>query len=261
MANLQENIERAISDFDTIKAAIKENGVDVPDGTATQSYGKLVNDVKDKAFEAGKQEEYDRFWDAVQPSFRNFYVYMFAHWGWEYGDPKYPIVIDSSYVSISSMFFYNKSLKAINAEKFDFVNVGSASSLFYNCTELQSVPKINLCATDLSSIYHNCMKLRTIGLFDVSGVPVTIAFRDTFRQCYALEDIGEVRGQISQNGLNLQWSTKLNKATIIRVVNALSDSEVGNSVTFSQVAKNNAFTDSEWAALIGEKPNWTFSLA
>ena len=261
MANLQENIERAISDFDTIKAAIKENGVDVPDGTATQSYGKLVNDVKDKAFAAGKKSEYDTFWDIVQTTGRNSFIYMFNNWAWEYGDPKYPIVIENSKTSIAYMFMYNRNLKTINAEKFDFVNVGAATYLFYHCTELQSVPKINLCSANLNGAYIDCYKLKTVGLLDVSRINTSAGLNDTFKNCYALEDIGEVRGQISQNGLNLQWSTKLNKATIVRLVNALSPDTNGLTVTFSQTAKNNAFTDAEWAELIGTKPNWTFSLA
>ena len=216
-------------------------------------------------FEAGKAEgaksEYDRFWDIVQTTGRNSFIYMFNNWSWEYGDPKYPIVIDSSYVSISSMFFYNKSLKAINAEKFDFVNVGAATYLFYHCTELQSVPKINLCSANLNGAYIDCYKLKTVGLFDVSRIPANWSYNSAFKNCYALEDIGEVRGQIAQDGLDLQWSTKLNKATFIRIVNALSPEINGLTVTFSQTAKNNAFTDAEWAELIGTKPNWTISLA
>jgi hypothetical protein len=216
-------------------------------------------------FEAGKAEgvksEYDRFWDIVQPTRRTIYMYMFTYWDWEYGDPKKPIVIDNANISIIGMFYYCINLKTINAEKFDFVKVSTANNLFCWCQSLESVPKINLCSTNLTSAYANCYKLRTIGLLDVSGITVINGLNDTFKNCYALEDIGEVRGQISQNGLNLQWSTKLNKATIVRIVNALSLGTNGLTVTFSQVAKNNAFTDEEWAVLIGTKPNWTFSLA
>ena len=216
-------------------------------------------------FEAGKaegaREEYDRFWDIVQTTGRNSFIYMFNNWAWEYGDPKKPIVIETSNTSISYMFFYNRNLKTINAEKFDFVNVGAATYLFYHCTELQSVPKINLCSANLNGAYMDCYKLKTVGLLDVSRINTSTGLDDTFKNCYALEDIGEVRGQLSQNGLNLQWSTKLDKATFIRIVDALSDAETGKSVTFSQVAKEAAFTAEEWAQLIGTKPNWTISLA
>ena len=177
---------------------------------------KLVKIAENEqaVFEAGKaegaREEYDRLWDIVQTTGRNQFIYMFNNWAWEYGDPKYPIVIENSKTSIAYMFFYNRNLKTINAEKFDFVNVGNAGNLFANCESLESVPKINLCSTNLNGAYMDCHKLKTVGLFDVSRIPANWSYNSAFKNCYALEDIGEVRGQISQRDLNLQWSTKLN---------------------------------------------------
>lgn len=216
-------------------------------------------------FEAGKaagaQETYDWFWDIIQPTGRSIFMYMFTCWDWEYGDPKKPIVIDNANISIVGMFYYCMKLKAINAEKFDFVNVNAANNLFCWCWSLESVPKINLCSTNLTSAYANCYKLRMIGMLDVSRITVINGLNDTFKNCYALEDIGEIRGQISQNGLNLQWSKTLNKETFIRIVNALSPETNGLTVTFSKTAKEANFTESEWAALIGTKSNWTIALA
>lgn len=45
MATLKENILQAISDFDSIKEAIIECGVDVPHGTDTKEYGNLVRKI------------------------------------------------------------------------------------------------------------------------------------------------------------------------------------------------------------------------
>lgn len=45
MATLEENIKQAISDFDDVKAALKEQGVDVPSGTNTSEYGNLVRQI------------------------------------------------------------------------------------------------------------------------------------------------------------------------------------------------------------------------
>lgn len=45
MATLEENIAQAISDFDDIEAAIKEKGVDVPNGTDTSKYGDLIRSI------------------------------------------------------------------------------------------------------------------------------------------------------------------------------------------------------------------------
>ncbi len=46
MATLAQNIEQAISDFDDIEAAIKEQGVDVTDGTDTSEYGNLIRRIQ-----------------------------------------------------------------------------------------------------------------------------------------------------------------------------------------------------------------------
>ena len=46
MATLEENIEQAISDFDDIEAALEEQGVDVPKGTDTSEYGRLVRSIQ-----------------------------------------------------------------------------------------------------------------------------------------------------------------------------------------------------------------------
>ena len=43
-----ELVEQAISDFDSIKYAILNNGVDVPYGTDTKDYLKLINQAIQK---------------------------------------------------------------------------------------------------------------------------------------------------------------------------------------------------------------------
>ena len=50
---LENTINQAISDFDSIEAAIKEKGVDVPKGTDTSEYGGLVRAVAKYQFDYG----------------------------------------------------------------------------------------------------------------------------------------------------------------------------------------------------------------
>ena len=45
MATLEENIAQAISDFDDIKNAIEEQGVEVPAGTDTSAYGRMIRNI------------------------------------------------------------------------------------------------------------------------------------------------------------------------------------------------------------------------
>lgn len=46
MASLEENIKRAMSDFDAIQAAIEEKGIAVPEGTDTSEYGDKIRQIQ-----------------------------------------------------------------------------------------------------------------------------------------------------------------------------------------------------------------------
>ena len=48
MADLATNINQAISDFGTIKQAIINKGIEVPNGTKTSEYGNLINSINEK---------------------------------------------------------------------------------------------------------------------------------------------------------------------------------------------------------------------
>lgn len=47
MATLKENINQAIADFDSIKEAIENQGVEVPNGTPTSQYGSKIDEIPD----------------------------------------------------------------------------------------------------------------------------------------------------------------------------------------------------------------------
>ena len=90
-----------------------------------------------------------------------------------------------------------------------------------------------------------------------------------FTNCFQLQNL-TIEGIIGQNGFNVQWSTKLSKASITSIINALSETTSGLTVTLSKTAVNNAFetsagaadgsTSEEWTTLEGTKTNWTISL-
>ena len=48
MADLVTNINQAISDFGTIKQAIINKGIEIPNGTKTSEYGNLINSINVK---------------------------------------------------------------------------------------------------------------------------------------------------------------------------------------------------------------------
>lgn len=99
------------------------------------------------------------------------------------------------------------------------------------------------------------------------------AFTNAFNDCTALEEL-ILSGSLVRGGLDLHWSTKLNKASIESVINALSDTTSGLAITLSKAAVDKAFetsegandgsTSAEWDALGGinrPRQNWTISLA
>lgn len=94
-------------------------------------------------------------------------------------------------------------------------------------------------------------------------------FNDAFGYSSNIEHIG-FEGVIGQNGLNVSWSTKLDKESHVKLINTLSSTTSGLSVTVSLTAVNKAFetsegandgsTSQEWLNLIATKNNWTISL-
>lgn len=106
--------------------------------------------------------------------------------------------------------------------------------------------------------FTTCGKLKRILMPLKFSEETTIS--NPFVNCFELVDL-TIEGVIGNSGIDLHWSTKLSKESIESFINALSTTKTGKSITFSQTARNNAFTDEEWATLISTKPNWTISLA
>jgi hypothetical protein len=108
----------------------------------------------------------------------------------------------------------------------------------------------------MSQTFAYCEALKRIPLLKVNQ---QTTWTNTFFSCKKLQELN-IEGTIGQNNLNLKDSTELSKNSMTSVINALSTTTSGLSVTFSKTARTNAFTDDEWAALIATKPNWTINL-
>ena len=190
-----------------------------------------------KVFEEGKQAEYDAFWDALQDygnkEGRNYhYKFCYNLCDDRTFNPKYPIICSEANTSASNMFYYNT---LITDTKVPIIVLGTNIAGFaYRAYRLVTIRELNL---------NKNTKFNA----------------NSFQNCTALENFN-VTGTIGQNGFNVQWSTKLNKASIESIINALSAKESGLTVTLSQTAVNNAFTAEEWEALEATKTNWTIFL-
>lgn len=215
------------------------------------------------AYEAGQKAENDAFWDAIQNNGkRTDYERAFSLWSCEYIRPKYKVIPTGRNVAT---FSNNTSLKKIESQYFDFSQipivmtqeVGGHYSTFAGCESLEEVEDIGMQAGPCYWTFGNCYALHTIATFRSIAES---SFNNTFIRCHALENI-TIEGTIGKNGFNVQWSTKLSKASIESIINALSSTTSGLTVTISKAAKEAAFTTEEWATLIATKPNWTISLA
>lgn len=113
--------------------------------------------------------------------------------------------------------------------------------------------------------FKESKSLHTIDKFCVNEM---WSYSNTFYYCFALENL-TMEGIIGQNGFNVSWSP-LSKASLTSIVNALSATTTGLTVTLRLDAVNKAFetsegamdgsTSDEWLALAATKSNWTISL-
>lgn len=140
-----------------------------------------------------------------------------------------------------------------------------ASEVFYSNIYITDIKvPINCQGVYMNNTFNGCTSLKRIPLLRVNE---NTTYRQTFLYCNALEEL-TIEGTIAQNGLNLQWSTKLSKASIISTMNALSTTTSGLSVIFPKTAVDREFEDGnatgsesqEWETLIATKPNWAINL-
>lgn len=259
---LQETANQINSDFQAVKSAIVDSGVEVPEGTRTQDYGAKVR----KVYDNGKQAQYDAFWDAYQQSGERIdYSRAFGGNGWttDFFKPKY----DMMCLRCDNMFNYATKLKIDLVEwlsnlgiVLDTSRAGLMTSMF-EWSSIQRVGVIDLTsATSTSNLFNNATSLHTIDKL-VLPTDRDLAIANGFLKCTALKNI-TIEGKIRYN-FDFK-DCPLTRASIESVMNALSTDASGYAVTFNKDAVIAAFgsTDSaEWEALKATRDTWTISLS
>lgn len=185
----------------------------------------------------GMQTEYDRFWDAYQQEGAVLYSanYMFASPLWVDGiyKPKYPIIPQRA----TAMYRYTGITDVIVDLDFtQSVAPGSTSSVFANTSALKRIPKIK--------------------------VLENMKYDSWFTSNTSLEEI-RFEGIIG-NSLDIHWSTKLSMESLASIVNALSKTASGQSITLPTTARqtyDNATISGAWDNLVSQYTNWTFAYA
>ena len=206
---------------------------------------RLTGSGYQKGYEAGVKAEYDKFWDAFQYNGnRKNYSYAFyqSYWNDTTYNPKYAI----NGTNLQFCFRY----AGITDTKVDI--------------DLRNTTTEN----GVSGIFSNASKLKTIRKLIVDEA--TPFATNIFSECEALEDL-TIEGIIGQNNFKVSASTKLSRDSIVSIINALSATTSGLTVTLSNTAVNNAFettegaadgsSSAEWTALAATKSNWTITLS
>lgn len=257
---LADKILRAKEDLDGVYSAGFAAGQEQGGG------GGDTEAAYNEGFVDGKQAGTDEFWDGLQKNgSRMEYQSAFRQSGFTHIDPKWMIAPKGA----DNIMSESRSLRTVNWEKFNLSAVTSLYSAFAFCDVLIEVDTDIAVAnptggTLLNSIFRGCYALQKVK--KLTAYPSAV-WKQSFENCTALTHI-IFDGTIGANGLNLSWSTKLDKESITSIINALSTTTSGLSITLSQTAVNNAFFDgtaedfnpSAWDDLIGQKDNWTINL-
>lgn len=237
-----------------------------------------ITENEKKVFDAGKKEERKEIWDMIQQNGqRSDYSYGFSNW---YGDnfkPKYDIRPTERAAYMFSNF-KSRDGGSINLVKLleeagiamDLGGITSTTGYNYmiRYSDISHLGTIDIShISTLSNMLYAAEKLKQVYLKVNEG---TLNFANNiFEGSPNVEDFQIVSGVLGRN-VPLGKGHKLSKTSIISVINALSDSGTGYTVTFSKTAINKAFgididdettypEGSEYYILRNSKPNWTFS--
>jgi hypothetical protein len=264
-----------------IRAAILE----VRDAVLNQGGGGYTEDDLQAKYDEGVQAEYDRFWNALQHNgSRTAYTNAFYNW-WLDTDlfkPKYTFA-----PTVASGMFHMSELPSADAEPIDVIQLEQADKTVFDfsaCTNMASVFRTNIFKTlnvvDFSSATNVGYCFYLGDKTYVAGAKLTriehlistatVNFDNgVFGYQSNIEYIG-FEGVIAKSVVNLKWSPKLNKESIIKLFSVLSETATGGSVSLAKEAVNTAFetaagaangsTSAEWTALTATRSNWTINL-
>ena len=144
-------------------------------------------------FEAGKQAEYDSFWNGfLQNGKRTNYQYAFAFWNDQIYKPKYvPSPVNANYM-------FNQSTITNTKINVDFSKCTNITYAFIGCYYLKNIGIVDASLTNgLTYTFSYCRALITIDKLILKD-DGTQSFSNAFLECNKLENI-IVEGVIGNN--------------------------------------------------------------
>lgn len=231
-----------------------------------QSILKRLPGKIQKLFDAGKEAEWNEFWDEYQKNGRqNSWNYAFygAYWNDKTFKPKYDITFQTGSNVYTDMFRMASftDLKGILEKQGVTLDTSGCSgtnalALFYGCTKLTRVPTLDVSnlSNGISNTFYNCQALQYVEkiILSENGTKITA---NTFYKCSALEEI-RFEGKIASN-INFGDCESLSIDSVVSIIDALSDDTTDLTATIHESYEANYF----WDVCCNEmekKPNWNF---
>ena len=228
-------------------------------------------------FDEGKQSEYDRFWDAFQDNGnRTDYANAFIDFGWQPDTlrPKYTCKVVQGGGMFTRCYWRRPNIVEpmdISHISIDVTEATNCGAMFANA----NIKAVTLIFGDKITSLNNAF---TKGSGDGKPMEITLLVPNPncdWTNAFAYHNVKELNllegTVIGTGGFNVQWATGLSKANITSIINALSDSTNGLSVTLSTAAVAEAFRtpgstlpdgvlSKEWKSLVTTKPFWNIIL-
>lgn len=224
-----------------------------------------------KVYEAGKNAEWDEFWDAYQTEGnRTRYDYAFGGLGWT--DKNFKPKYDIRPTRLINGFYQTQitDLEGILEKQNTDFDTSQCTQFQYTFShsKLTRIPEINITsATNINNMFTTASSLVSIRKLVINENNVFAI--SLFQNCSNLEHI-IIEGTIGQNNFDIHWSKNLSGESIVSIIEALSSITSGLTVTLSKTAVNNMIFPitsiqtnniyDSWATLIATKSNWTISL-
>ena len=225
--------------------------------------------VYNAGVEQGKQEQYHAFWDNIQENGkRRNYSSTFQGnvFNVDTFYPKYDIIAEGN---ASNAFYswnhYSVDKSVLNLKErleecgviLDTSKATNLTALFGygRFTEIPTIDCNGLSVASTQLFRRNYEYLKKIELIKTNE---SVTYTQWFQDDTALEDIA-FEGVIGQD---IDFSAcPLTKASVENIIEHLSTTSSGKTLTLKQSAVNAVFTTEEFEALKATRTNWTFALA
>ncbi len=220
-----------------------------------------AKDDLDAVYEAGKQAHYDAFWDVYQQNGTlTNYREAFAGQGWteEMFKPKYTITAENA-----ERMFCASGIKHIKTDMLDMSKATYAQYMFAEST-VEHIGVVDLSnVTVATGVFFYVLNMHTIDKVILRADGGTNCGGVLFQHCPALQNV-IIEGTIAES-LYMTSCNVLSRDSIESIVNALSTTTSGLTLSLPRVAVENAFgsaseDEGDWYWVMMTKPNWSFAL-